>query len=294
MTVEASKAECQHIRTFLKAIDGHELNNYSSITVTVLQQYIIDYFGGLKPSTIGWYITSLRNFFRFLRFNGITVDPAIFSLPMTSANWKRHNILITLDYNEEMNLRNHIFPDTELGVRNRVILLMLLDLGLRCSEISAIQLNDIHWSTGTIVIRNSKNKGYRELPMSRELGEALESYILKYRAQYSYSALILNTKPCLNHSPVTVGSIRSVIRHLYKSCSVSGWWKGTHAIRRTAASHIYNSGAGIKLTADILGHDSVDSSMHYVKVGLESLRILCREWPEKEAAKWIRIKSVGR
>lgn len=118
-----------------------------------------------------------------------------------------------------------------------------------------------------------------------QLGEALESYILKYRAQYSYSALILNTKPWLNHSPVTVGSIRSVIRHLYKSCSVSGWWKGTHAIRRTAASHIYNSGAGIKLTADILGHDSVDSSMHYVKVDLESLRILCREWPEKEAAK---------
>ncbi|WP_024857293.1 tyrosine-type recombinase/integrase [Ruminococcus albus] len=57
-----------------------------------------------------------------------------------------------------------------------------------------------------------------------------------------------------------------------------------YAIRRTAASNIYNTGAGIKLTADILGHDSIDSSTHYVKVDFESLRSLCCEWPEKEAA----------
>jgi site-specific recombinase XerD len=284
MTVAASKAECQHIRFLLNSLDENRLNNLSSITAADIRKYITDHFQRLKPSSIGRYISSLRNFFRFLEFNGIKVDTAIFLLPMTSANWKNQNIPITLDYEEEMNLRNHIFPDNELGIRNRVILLLLLDLGLRCSEIPAIQLQDIHWSTGTIVIRNSKNKGYRELPMSKELGQTIESYILKYREKYHSEALILNTKPCLNHSPITVGSVRSVIRHLYKICSVSGWWKGTHAIRRTAASHIYNSGAGIKLTADILGHDSVDSSTHYVKVDIESLRSLCREWPEKEAA----------
>jgi site-specific recombinase XerD len=284
MTIEASKAECQHIRVFLNTLDENNLSNFSSITATDLRKYITDHFQGLKPSTIGRYITSLRNFFRFLEFSGIKVDPAIFSLPMTSANWKSINIPVILETDEEKRLREHLFPDTELGCRNRVILLLLLDLGLRCSEIPNILFNDINWLTGTIVIRNSKNRGYRELPMSEELGVALESYILKYRARYSSDALILNTKPCLNHSAVTVGSVRSVIRHLYKSCSVSGWWKGTHAIRRTAASNIYNTGAGIKLTADILGHDSIDSSTHYVKVDFESLRSLCCEWPEKEAA----------
>ncbi len=92
MTIEASKAECQHIRAFLNSLDENNLNNFSSITVTDLQKYITDHFQRLKPSTIGRYITSLRNFFRFLEFNGIKVDPAIFSLPMTSANWKSQNI----------------------------------------------------------------------------------------------------------------------------------------------------------------------------------------------------------
>lgn len=86
MTIEASKAECQHIRAFLNSLDENNLNYFSSITVTDLQKYITDHFQRLKPSTIGRYITSLRNFFRFLEFNRIKVDPAIFSLPMTSAN----------------------------------------------------------------------------------------------------------------------------------------------------------------------------------------------------------------
>ncbi|MFR2098659.1 MAG: tyrosine-type recombinase/integrase, partial [Ruminococcus callidus] len=57
------------------------------------------------------------------------------------------------------------------------------------------------------------------------------------------------------------------------------------SIRRTAASNIYNCGAGIKLTADILGHESLDSTTHYVRVDFTALREICHEWPGKGAAK---------
>ncbi|MBD9151126.1 MAG: hypothetical protein EGP77_02860 [Lachnospiraceae bacterium] len=50
------------------------------------------------------------------------------------------------------------------------------------------------------------------------------------------------------------------------------------SIRRTAASNIYNCGAGIKLTADILGHESLDSTTHYVRVDFTALREICHEW----------------
>lgn len=58
MTVEASKAECQHIRMFLNALDENNFNNFSSITATDLRKYITDHFQGLKPSTFGRYVTS--------------------------------------------------------------------------------------------------------------------------------------------------------------------------------------------------------------------------------------------
>lgn len=284
MSEKTAASEYRHIQAFLKQLDEKAVADYTSITAANVRDYITTELKGLKPSSIGRYIMSLRNFFRFLEFKGISIDPAILTLPMVSANWNGRTIPVTLKQEEEQRLRSYLFADTELGARNRVILLLMLDLGLRCSEIPDILLHDIHWNAGTIVIRNTKNTYSRELPLSEELGKALEVYVLKYRPQISASYLLLNTKPCRNHSCITVGSVRSIIRHLFDSCSISGWWKGTHALRRTAASHIYNSGAGIKLTADILGHESVDSSTHYVKVDFESLRSLCREWPEKEAA----------
>ena len=74
-------------------------------------------------------------------------------------------IPVTLTRQEEQTLRRHVFADTELGVRNRVILLMMLDLRLRCSEIPEILLDDIFWNNGTIVISKTKTKVSRELPL---------------------------------------------------------------------------------------------------------------------------------
>ena len=146
-------------------------------------------------------------------------------------------------------------------------------------------MGDIHWNGGTLIIRNTKNGAPRELPLSQNLGQALEIYVMNYRPRYTGNSLLLNTKPCKEHSPVTVGTVRSVVRNVFKRCSVSGWWKGPHSIRRTTASNIHNSGAGIKLTADILGHESLDSTTHYVRVDTTALREICREWPGKGAAK---------
>lgn len=54
---------------------------------------------------------------------------------------------------------------------------------------------------------------------------------------------------------------------------------GPHAIHRTAASHIYNAGNGLKATADILGHESVSSTAHYVKIDFDALAEIPQEWP---------------
>ncbi|MFR7846405.1 MAG: tyrosine-type recombinase/integrase [Coprococcus phoceensis] len=55
--------------------------------------------------------------------------------------------------------------------------------------------------------------------------------------------------------------------------------KGTHALRRTAASKIFNNGTGLKLTADILGHESLDSTKSYIKVDFEYLKGVAASWP---------------
>ncbi len=74
-------------------------------------------------------------------------------------------------------------------------------------------------------------------------------------------------------------NVRYVIRNAFEKERITGYWKGTHALRRTAASKIFNNGTGLKLTADILGHESLDSTKSYIKVDFEYLKGVAASWP---------------
>lgn len=86
----------------------------------------------LKPSTKGRYITSIRNFFRYLEYENITIDKAIIGLPLTIANW--NNKIPTVLSRRESRLRNFYESNDTHDVRNKLIILLQLDLGLRSSR----------------------------------------------------------------------------------------------------------------------------------------------------------------
>jgi len=281
ISIPTVKAERSHIRTFLSRLEVESCSSLSAITAYDVRDYATETLAVLKASSARRYITSLRNFFRFLEYKGISVSPSVPNLPLSSADRGNGKVPVILSPDKEKRLRTHEFSDDERGSRNKAILLFMLDLGLRCAEIPNVRLSDIRWSDGTIIIRGSKNNAFRELPLSEDAGQAAEDYILRHRPHTQEDRLFLNVRPCSGHSPVTVGTVRSLIRYLYKTEEITGWWKGAHAIRRTTASRIYNAGNSLKSTADILGHESIHSTTHYVKVDLKALSEIPREWPEE-------------
>jgi site-specific recombinase XerD len=78
--------------------------------------------------------------------------------------------------------------------------------------------------------------------------------------------------------------VRSIVRSAFQKLHIEGWWKGTHALRRTAASKVFNSGTSLKLTADILGHCAIQSTTAYVKIDTDSLAFLAGDWPQGGAS----------
>ena len=100
----------------------------------------------------------------------------------------------------------------------------------------------------------------RELPISCELGKLLEDYVLNYRPQVSDTHLLLRKVMNNQYTFMTRECVRGVIRRAYEKENIQGWWKGTHALRRTAASKKCNTGNSLKLTAHLLGHKSLDST----------------------------------
>lgn len=107
---------------------------------------------------------------------------SILNLPLSVTAWSKGGSLpIILSAEQQKKLETYTFPKTPIGLRDRLILCCFTELGLRCSEAANLQMEDILWHSGTIIIRSTKTRSQRELPVSATLGKALEEYVMHAR-----------------------------------------------------------------------------------------------------------------
>ena len=86
MTIMAAEAETHHVSEFLDSI-GSFPDKWTEITAGYVRNYVCSSFSHLRLSSIGRYVTSLRNFFRFLEYKGTPVNLSVLNLPVTPADW---------------------------------------------------------------------------------------------------------------------------------------------------------------------------------------------------------------
>ena len=79
---------------------------------------------------------------------------------------------------------------------------------------------------------------------------------------------------------MTTRAIRGSIRRAFAGVEGCTRWTGTHALRHTAATRLHHRGASLKEVADLLGHQSIDTTAIYTKVDLPALASVALPWPE--------------
>ncbi|MCU6708086.1 tyrosine-type recombinase/integrase [Paenibacillus sp. J5C_2022] len=226
-------------------------------------------------------ITSIRNFFRCQAFYGQPVHPSILRLPLSPAVWKKSAFPKTIDMDKFNTLHNIPNENTHTGKRNRCIILCFTELALRCSEVAALTLDAFNWHGNYVTIRNTKNGSERNLPIPAMMGNALVEYLTLARPKTSCRTLFVR----FSHQrgePMGCSQIRNVVRRNSAKAGLEDHACGTHILRRTAATKLYNAGNSLKLTADILGHESLDSTTHYVKTDIARLLSVASPWPGGE------------
>lgn len=282
LTEPVTLAAIRETRRFLNASvsNVHDVA-WDSITANDVISYLSSERNDLCTASLGVTVTALRRFFRFLQHNNVAIHTSILNLPLSVPAWGKGNSLpITLEKEELSRLMSYSFPDTPTGSRDHLILLCFTELGLRCSEVAKLQIGDIEWNRGTIIIRKTKNRAERELPISARLGSVLENYILHARPVSLGNPLFFKSTGRMLE-PASTENVRNVIRRLYQKVGISGWHVGTHALRRTVGSHLYNAGNDLKTVADLLGHSSVSATKAYVRIDVESLKEVASLWPER-------------
>ena len=148
---------------------------------------------------------------------------------------------------------------------------------------AALSVDDVDWSRGLLHIRESKSVSDRTVPIDEETGSALEAYVVGARGpRPGTRALFLPAGREAGGAAVTSAQVVRAVKLLAEKAGVSGY-HGAHSIRRAVATGMVAGGASVKVVADVLGHESVQTTMRYLRVDMASLSQACSPWPEAVA-----------
>jgi len=162
-------------------------------------------------------------------------------------------------------------------VRCRSLLLLFTRLGMRTGEVAALSIDDIDWIGGSILIRGSKNRRDRSLPLPLDVGEALVAYLRNSRPPTAPRVVFPASLPPFSATQ-NYNRVRAEIRKLLRKAGIRGVRLGAHVLRHTSACTMVNNGASFKEVADVLGHKSLQTTAIYAKLDLTHLAAVALPW----------------
>ena len=220
--------------------------------------------------------TVFRSFFRFLFQRGeLQVDLAP-SIP-TVADWRLSTLPRYITAEEVIRVLGSCDRHTATGRRDYALLLLLARLGLRAGEIVAMQLEDIDWRSGEILVRG-KGLLYDRMPLPVDVGQALAVYLRHDRpSSKTRRVFVCGKAPQRGFSgPSTVSTI---VRRALDRAGLHPGFKGAHLLRHSLATSMIRSGASMSEIGEILRHRSPSTTEIYAKLDFEGLRSLAQPWP---------------
>ncbi|MBI5440256.1 MAG: tyrosine-type recombinase/integrase [Deltaproteobacteria bacterium] len=238
--------------------------------------FILRHAGSMTPGRAKLMVTALRSFFRFLLQRGeIQVDLAA-SVP-TVADWRLSTVPKYLSAEEIERLLEAVDRSTSTGRRNYAILLLLARLGLRAGEVVTLDLDDIDWRAGEIVVRG-KGLRHDRLPLVPDVGEALAAYLQMARPKSPTRRVFLRGKPPYRGLAGT-STVSSVVYRALGRAGLQPPNKGAHLLRHSLATGMLHRGASMAEIGELLRHRATDTTEIYAKVDLRGLRSLAQPWP---------------
>jgi integrase/recombinase XerD len=247
------------------------------IGATDLNDFVLRRARQVGPRRAKLTVTALRSFCQFLRFRGdLTHDlsGAILTVP----NWRLTSVPPSLAPREVRRLLKHCDQRTPTGQRNFTILLILARLGLRASEIMLMTLDDIDWEAGEVVIRG-KGSRHDRLPLPRDVGAAMATYLRRWRPPCTTRRLFVRIKAPIRGFR-TYEAVSSIVKRALARTGLHPPTRGAHLLRFTLATNLLRRGGSLAEVAEILRHRHPDTTALYAKVDLRALRTVAPRWPE--------------
>ncbi|NCB44931.1 MAG: tyrosine recombinase XerD [Clostridia bacterium] len=251
---------------FQRRLAEKEIIGLEKATNTDVVGYLLDLKNtGKSAATVNRKVASLRAFYRFMVEKGYVKENPTFRIKSPRIERKELEYLTVEEMDKLLSL-----PDGSLrGVRDRAILEVLYATGIRVSEITEANLEDINLRMGFVTCKGEHGKA-RIVPMGRPAKAALEEYVYDARPKLlrkdqekgkEERALFVNYAG----DRITRQGLWKIIKEYAKKAGIESNIT-PQTLRNSFAVHMIQNGADIKSLQELLGHEDPSATQVFLSV----------------------------
>lgn len=219
----------------------------------------------------------MRSFLRYLHWSDLNAHDLAPFVPKTPC-YRLAHLPPRVAWKDVRRAIDAIETTTPSGLRDRAMLLLLATTGLRNRELRELELADIHWRAGEVLVRHAKGHRDRLVPLLAETGAALTRYLLHGRPKTQERRVFLCHRPPVRAFGCS-GTVSCIVRVRLQRGGVAIQRGGAHLLRHSLASQMVAQRRPIKEVADLLGHRNIDVTAVYIKVALPQLADVALAFP---------------
>ena len=228
---------------------------------------------GLAVGSVKGRVAELRSLLRFLHVEDLTGPGLVEAVPPV-AGWRDTSTPPTMPAAEVRALLASCDRSTLAGARDLAMLTVIARLGLRAAEIAGLELGDVDWRAGEVVVRG-KGRRVDRLPLPADVGEALVDYLRGHRPGAETRVVFVTVvAPWRPLRPTAVSQM------VWRQCGRAGVPRvRAHRLRHALASELLAQGVKLVEISQVLRHRDLATTAVYAKVDHASLRELALPWP---------------
>ena len=258
------KAYTGDLQNFANYAGSRDWKNIDHITIRGFLSQL--YERGLGKTSVARALAAVRSLYRWLAQEGVVEQnpAALVSTPKLAKKLPRVPTI------EEMNnVLDGKMPETaSFPERDRLLLELLYGCGIRNSELTGINLDDIRLSSEAILIRG-KGKKERYVPFGDSAKAALAAYLPA--RQQLLASLHKHTPALLISRRGGRLTTRSVGRIVKKIAVAKGLSPDVHphTLRHAFGAHMLEEGADLRAIQEMLGHERLSTTQRYTQLSMK-------------------------
>lgn len=271
-SVHTVRAYLRDVTVFLDAVGAHDDEALRSVTLQDLRAWLGTLSRrGAARSTVARTSASLRTFFRWLERTGrISADPAL-RLSAPSRHRTLPPVLAQRSAAALLDVAAVAADDDDpIHLRNRAALELLYATGIRVGELVGLDVDDVDLGIDVLRVLGKGDKE-RRVPFGAPARRAVNTWLQEGRPRVATAAsgpaLLLGRRGKRADQRQIRAVVHDLLRHVPDAPDL-----GPHGLRHSAATHLLEGGADLRMVQELLGHASLATTQIYTHVSVERLK----------------------